>query len=307
MGDTGKPAGAQTQPPDSEGIFDSGPELHGECDKSDRPPKANGLRDRSSKAMTQVARQIESEIVPRLMLALKQHSSQPKPASIKMPAIVGADVDEFVRLLLSHDDAIATSFVDALRDRGVTVKAIYLDLLTPAARQLGDMWVADSIDFVNVTLGLGRLQQVLHDLSRNFNPQAGTYDPSRRALLACAPGEQHTFGLLMVTEFMRHEGWDVTVHSTMSYDDIVDSVSNDWYAVVGLSLSCDATADRVADVIRDLRSESQNKSLGIMVGGRKFLDDPAFAEKVGADAVGADGAQAAAEAERLLDLRQKHC
>ena len=55
--------------------------------------------------------------------------------------------------------------------RGASVETLYLDLLAPTARHLGDLWDADVCDFTEVTVGLGRLQQVLHELSPAFQSE----------------------------------------------------------------------------------------------------------------------------------------
>ena len=49
-----------------------------------------------------------------------------------------------------------------LLDDGIPLEALLLDLFAPVARRLGTMWEADQIDFVDVTIGTSRLQQILH-------------------------------------------------------------------------------------------------------------------------------------------------
>ena len=51
-----------------------------------------------------------------------------------------------------------------------------------------------------------------------------------------------------------------------------------------------------------LRSESRNRGVGVMVGGRLFAEKPELANAVGADATATDGRQAALQAETLLAL-----
>ncbi|RZJ18331.1 MAG: cobalamin-binding protein, partial [Haliea sp.] len=108
------------------------------------------------------------------------------------------DVERFARLVLARDDDVAQACVDAMRDRGVPIESIYLDLLAPVARHLGELWEQDLCDFTDVTLGLGRLQQVLRELSPAFGQSIDHPTNGRRVLLLPSPGEQHTFGLVMV-------------------------------------------------------------------------------------------------------------
>ena len=70
----------------------------------------------------------------------------------------------------------ARTYVEALRAQGVSLESLYLDLLAGAARRLGEWWASDLCDFADVTVGVGRLQQILRELSPEF-----------RAELECAP------------------------------------------------------------------------------------------------------------------------
>ena len=47
---------------------------------------------------------------------------------------------------------------------GLPVERVLLDLLAPSARLMGEMWTADQVSFVDVTLGLSRIQQMLRQL-----------------------------------------------------------------------------------------------------------------------------------------------
>ncbi len=215
--------------------------------------------------------------------------------------VVPEDVVEFARLILKRDTADAFAFLDQLRDRGASEEAVYLDLLAPTARRLGDLWVADLCDFTEVTIGLGRLQHTMHELSFDFNRHALNMSQQRRILLLPAPGEQHTMGLLMVGEFFRRSGWDVWSAPWSSRDDMLTMVQHQWFPVVGLSISCDRHLDELTRGIQRIRKESRNESVGIMVGGPLVLDHPEVVARVGADATATDARDAAVQAEKLLE------
>ena len=209
-------------------------------------------------------------------------------------------VTEFSKLILTHDSDVVAAHIEALRADGVTLESLFLDLLMPAARRLGEWWEEDLCDFTEVTVGLWRLQQVMRDLSPAFQNDAENRVQNRRALLVSAPGEQHTFGFLMVTEFFLRAGWDVWGGPPTSSDDLLAMVHSDWFDLAGLSVSCESRLDAVAADIRAIRRESHNPKIYVMVGGRVFNDHPEYVTQVGADATAADGRQAPAVAEGLL-------
>ena len=79
-------------------------------------------------------------------------------------------VAHFVRSWsLSGDDSAAVAYVERLA--GDTVprsSTIFLDLLAPTARRLGEMWETDTTDFANVTLAVSRLQRIMRHLGETF-------------------------------------------------------------------------------------------------------------------------------------------
>ena len=163
--------------------------------------------------MSQLARTIEEEIIPRLMLAHRTATEPMLRPSGRAYAITGDDVRHFAKLVLSHEEDLGFATIQSLRSRQVSVEKIYLDLLAPTARYLGELWDEDLCNFTDVTVGLGRLQRVLRVL-RELSPALGRGmehpAPGRRVLLLPSPGEQHTFGLVMAAEFFRSAGWDVS-------------------------------------------------------------------------------------------------
>jgi methanogenic corrinoid protein MtbC1 len=223
--------------------------------------------------------------------------------------IDAATVDEFVKLILAHDVVVASAYFEAMRSRGVSLEALYLHLLAPAARRLGEFWSDDRCDFTEVTVALGRLQQALRELSPAFRNEAKPREHGRRALLMPAPGEQHTFGLFMVAEFFRRAGWDVWGGPPSSSNDLTGMVRAEWFDVVGLSVGCESRLDVLAAGIRAIRRASRNRAIGVMVGGPTFVMHPELVALVGADATAADARQAAFQAESLVSLlaRPRRC
>ena len=110
--------------------------------------------------MSQLARTIEQEIIPRLMLAHRTSTEPLLRPEGGAYAITEADVKHFAKLVLSHDEDVAFAAVQTMRLRDVSVEKIYLDLLAPTARYLGELWEDDLCNFTDVTVGLGRLQRV---------------------------------------------------------------------------------------------------------------------------------------------------
>lgn len=239
---------------------------------------------------------VEAQILPRLVLA---HAAPAAPGPAR---IDGASIGALTRIVLGNDGAGACTFIDALRERGAALDDLYIDLLTPTARRLGELWLEDVCTFADVTIGLGCLHQVLRENGNAFVADERPFRASRRILLAPAPGEHHIFGLTMVAEFFRRAGWSVAHEIGLSRHTLVRIVQAEFFALVGLSIGSGERVEAVGPAVRAIRRGSRNPSVGVMVGGPVLVEHPELASMLGADATAGDARGAVAQAETLLDL-----
>jgi len=257
-----------------------------------RPPRLPESGSRAPRAQ-RLARAIETEIVPRLLLARPDLQPAIPPSA--------ADVAVLADLAM-RDDAAVLAFVEARHAGGIPLDAVYVDLLAPAARQLGALWEDDAADFTQVTLGVWRLQRVLRELAPTFHPESLRRDRRRRILLAPVPGERHVFAVALLAELFRRAGWEVQAPLDATADDLNRLVAHQRFTVLGLSLGGEDQLDGLAGLIRGVRRASVFGGIGVMVGGPVFVDHPDYVTLVGADATAADARQAVTQAEALLGL-----
>jgi methanogenic corrinoid protein MtbC1 len=252
-----------------------------------------------------LVRTIEGRIIPQLMLVHRVAVDRPaRGSTTRRPG--PDDVRALAELVLARDTGGAVTAVAAQVAGGVGLEAVYLDLLAPTARYLGDLWDQDRIDFVQVTLGLCRLQQVVHTLGPAFlgdGDQELVAEPAHRILLATLAGDQHSFGLTLVAEFFRRAGWDVHEAPGATREDLVALVRREPFAAIGLSVGCESRLDATASILAALRRMACNPQLAVLVGGPAFAGHPERVALVGADATAPDGRQATAAVRELLAAR----
>jgi methanogenic corrinoid protein MtbC1 len=210
-----------------------------------------------------------------------------------------SDVESLTRLLLSHDVDVAAAFLNSLKTAGVPSDRILLHLLAPAARRLGDLWDDDVADFTQVTVGLFRLHQLLRRIAPEAPPATEAREFGRRALLVPFPGEQHTFGLWLVAEFMRRNGWYVRNEPVASASSVVEMVRAEWFACIGITVANESQVEKLGTLIQSVRRASRNHAIGVLVGGPLLLARPEIAALVGADATATDARHAVAQAESV--------
>jgi methanogenic corrinoid protein MtbC1 len=262
------------------------------------PSGADRERAGRPERLERLERTIQHALVPRLMTSFR-FGPHVVPPAVPGRLLHEADVAAFVRAVRSHDEQAGAQLVQVLLQEGASVEAVYLQLISPAARTLGTMWEDDECDFVEVTVALGRMQRLLRDLSQLFLADAGRAAPIGSVLLSCIPGEQHTLGIIMVGEFLLRDGWRVLVGAPWSELDLHAMVGSEWYDLIGFSVGSTQRLSTLKRDIRRLRGASRNPQLQVMVGGQVFADDPSLLALVGADAI-ADSAKDAPLVARSL-------
>lgn len=255
-----------------------------------------------SERLSRLLATIDSNIIPRLVRAHRPPASRPDSAP-QAAAIDAAEVDRFARLLIAADDGEARLVVDSLLRGGAHRESLYVSLLAPAARRLGDLWLEDECTFGDVTVGVGRLQRTLRELAASAEPTAPSPLDGHRVLLLASPGEQHTLGLSIVSECFRAARWDVTCTTDTHAPDPVSTVKSEWFDAIGFSAGTHTRLDWLALAIADVRRTSRNTAILVLVGGPVFSIHPEYVATVGADASAADGQQAPVVAGRLLGQR----
>lgn len=250
-----------------------------------------------------VRRAVEADIIPRVFLQRDRVAA----GSTAGEPVDADEVMRFAQLLLRHEDeAVVMAHLLATEARGVSLARIYLDLFQPAARHIGDLWADDRCTFVDVTLAIGTLQKMLRTFGPAFHRNGRPPEGDRQALLLPLPGDQHTFGLSMVTEFFRRAGWSVWNTPLASSEEIGEAVSTAWFAMVGFSASTDSRLDELAKTIDLIRRQSCNQDIGVMVGGPIFVEHPDYVRRVGADAMGENAVDALARAETFVTRSAAH-
>ncbi len=243
---------------------------------------------------------IESQVLPRLLLA--SEAERRDDPNKRDDGVVQLPLDPvgLAHLSLARPVNELVDHLERMIATGLTLDQVYQDLLTPAARVLGVMWENDECTFTDVTLGLIRLHQVLRQLAQNHRHDAQIQLNGRSAYFAPMPGEQHSFGLVMLEEYFILSGWRVHAGINPTADEIVDEVSNEHFDVIGFSSSQEHDLDSMTSLIRRTRKAVGKPNAVILVGGRVFNDRSEFASLVGADATARNGREAVSIADHLV-------
>jgi MerR family transcriptional regulator, light-induced transcriptional regulator len=228
---------------------------------------------------------IENVIVPRLLM---NHAQEEREIMMRRSVISNQTISDFIVHTMDDRPEAAVNFVSDLLSQGVPFRSILLNLMAPAARELGERWENDSTSFVEVTLGVARMHRILREFDGVPDHLWSQEGQGRHILLLPAPGENHSFGLRLVQEFLLRESWTVSNKPVEDNEALGILVAQDYYDVAGLSLSGETLIETCVSAIECIRTKSRNPHVKIIVGGQLFAERPELVELCGADAYGYD-------------------
>lgn len=271
-----------------------------DCLVSNAPSKSTFEQDKKThpieKACTEdeylesLMKTIEGSILP---LIIEQHLDSSIPAQFPAKQIIDQKaVEDLTKLVLQEDARISVDYVKKMHGSGTALEDIYLLLLTPVARKLGEMWEEDESSFTEVTIALWRIKQLMYDLSPIFNQYAEQGKTGSSIMLVPLPGSQHNLGLFMVSEFFAKAGWRIWGELAATEEEIVSMAANEWFDIVGLSASVREQFPQLKELIQRIKAKSKNPNVGVIIGSPVFNQFPELIDDIGADMVGMDAADA---------------
>jgi methanogenic corrinoid protein MtbC1 len=172
------------------------------------------------------------------------------PADLREALILAALGDDPAQASATLDQALAV----------LPLEQAFDDVIAPTLRTIGDAWHRGEI---SVAQEHALTAKVRTRLDRLLSDPRGAARGT--AVLACAPGEQHDVGLLMLAVAMRADGWRVEYlgPSTPAADAL------EFAEAIGAALVCiSATRDATVEQLRDeLDSLGARPALTLVVGG----------------------------------------
>jgi methanogenic corrinoid protein MtbC1 len=203
------------------------------------------------------------------------------------------DLDEVRRRYLKHllapEARGAWEEITAALEGGARAAQVYLDVLTPAMVEIGQLWETARIGVAQEHLATQITQTVLARLAPSLEDAALAFagDRRRRAIVAGTPGELHGIGARMVADFLEASGWEVLLLGPDApVGEIVALAAERAPDVVALSTSLSFNLLAAGRVFARLRELGEPPLL--VAGGRAYEGHGDRALLAGADVFAAD-------------------
>lgn len=213
-------------------------------------------------------------------------------------------------LVLAIARAVASpdpSLYDALRPEIRRARVSDIDLVDtyfPAvARLLGCDWAEDRAGWAEVTIGMARLQSLVHQIGHDWDDCA---TPDGAAVLVVLPdGEQHSFGAQVLAGQLRRQGVSVHLQIGARPGDLRNLVRDRQYDCALVSVGCEDKLETCRKVVKSLKDGSKGR-LWVAVGGAVLERVADVKLLTGADIATSDPVEAIAGARRGASAPQWH-
>jgi hypothetical protein len=172
-------------------------------------------------------------------------------------------------------DAFAELLTEVRRSR-ITLAAL-ADLYIPeAARRMGHSWHEDELSWMDVTIGVGRLQSLLREIGTAWVADQAGDTGSGTVLLLLPDREQHTLGPMVAVGQMRRYGVSVCLRIAPTFEELRNLVTKRRFDGILISVATKDKLDPVGRTIKYLRTVMTDPC-PIIVGGAVMarVEDPA--------------------------------
>lgn len=179
---------------------------------------------------------------------------------------------QLLAAMYERDLAAAQRICRAYAEASAGASASVRDLILPTVYAVEQEWLADRRDYNETLTAFWYLQQLLESPKNgpDRQPYVRPAPVQGRTVFATAPGCEHNLGVLVVSDYFRSWGWQVSTILEGRREVLVRQVSSLPIDFLGLSVGHDAGLVGMPELLQELRTCSCNPGMKILLGGNIF-------------------------------------
>ena len=205
-------------------------------------------------------------------------------------------LEQILQTLQKGDQKQIVALVRQAFDAGMSPEAVLNEGLIAGMDVVGQKFQAGEIYIPHMLLAARAMHAAL-DILKPLLAESGNA-PAGRVVLGTVRGDHHDIGKNLVSTMLEGKGFEVIdVGIDAPAERFVDAV-DDSVQIVAMSALLSTTAPFIGETIEALDKAAVRGNVKVMVGGGAVSQ--AFADRIGADAYGADAAAAAVLAMTLV-------
>ena len=216
------------------------------------------------------------------------------------------EINKLTNLLLDTGEGSFELAITVLKTHGASIDYIVLDLIPSIARQLGKQWEDDSLSFADVSIGVNKLERVIHKLDYLFQANQLDRQQNKSIFISGFPGSQHSLGTLIFANFLIYSGWQVHRPNQVNIDSIVYGVSSKEIQAIAISVSTNEQLEKLPELINLLREKSKNPEIIVLIGGPLYNKAPSEFDHIQANIKAFTPEESVQKLEQHLSQLEKH-
>ena len=240
---------------------------------------------------------VSSKVLPSLSQRLLEPAAVRKGRSTP----VEAHVAELTGYLIEVDYAAAWRLCVRWRAQGGAIDDLVMKVLCGCARQLGEFWIEDEIDFATCTASMATLGILLRRIERDMG---GRQVVSRQVVrrFSCYPFPVKCIHLDLKWGLSICADADSRFASGVAEtpDEVLFLATQASLDAIGFSVATEDRLPLLAETLQVLRSDSATATLPVFIGGSLVARSPAKIRRMNVDLILGDITSAPGALARLL-------
>ncbi len=238
----------------------------------------------------------------KLLLSLIERGENPLVKGMAIKNIVESDFQSIeqvqpalVEALIRLDETEARRIMEYAFNM-YTLEQVMIEVIQPTMVEVGDRWHAGEISVAT--------EHFSSNLCRLFllNAYEMTAESAQKGSIvaACAPGELHELGLLMLTVLLRAHGWNVLyLGANIHLERFAETVFKVEPQLLLFSATTEETANTLMELIEVLDEMPEPRPV-IGLGGQAFITKPSLANRIPGTILGPNAEDSLRQIETML-------
>ena len=226
---------------------------------------------------------------------IKESSGKEKEAAAQKAAMPIAD--KIRQAVIEGDKDVIQELIQKGMDSGLKPMEIFLELMTPAVRVVGDLFAQRKKFIPHLIASADAMKKGMVLLDPLLREARGGEEKGT-IIFATVKGDVHDIGKNVCIIMLENFGFNVIdLGRNVSTEEILDRAQKESADIIGLSALMTTTMMRMKDVVDKVRSKKLPYK--VMIGGAAVTNG--FAKEIGADGYGKDVGTVVDLAESLLN------
>ncbi len=175
---------------------------------------------------------------------------------------------QYARLAVAGDETACAKIVDYLIQQRISLVRIYQQVLAESMEYIGKWYAVEAIDIGQEHLASAITERMMSRVV-HYAPPIRT--SAHVAVLGCVPGNWHSIGIRMISDFMRLNGWKtVYLGANVPEESFHSSIKEHNPDLVLMTCGVQEQREKTLSLIRSVRANaSAGKSITIGLGGKQ--------------------------------------